>query len=239
MIDLVIDESIKPKLIPLLDVIPDEDKVKNLYQFYPGEIPDYKNLIEDIINRDYNLLGIWIRACAIRNLPEIETESLVESIVALLFSPEAILQEESARLLARSGRELYTSASARIPLHVKNRLDKIIRSETNQEELIYEKVRFLSSCINKINEDDLLFLAEELKFTKNIDQPYSESKGGHILWSGKPGNVEIIHESHKLSVRQGISDKFYYLPLSTVEEYHFNSPEQSVHILNYIEINEK
>jgi ATP/ADP translocase len=239
MIDIVIDESIKPKLIPLLDVIPDEDKVKNLYQFYPGEIPDYKNLIEDIINRDYNLLGIWIKACAIRNLSEIETESLVESIVALLFSPEAILQEESARLLARSGRELYTSASARIPVHVKNRLDKIIRGETNQEELIYEKVRFLSSCINKISEDDLLFLAEELKFTKNIDHPDSESKGSYILWSGEPGNVEIIHESQKLSVRQGISDKFYYLPLSTVEEYHFNSPEQSVHILNYIEINEK
>ncbi|MCX6330438.1 MAG: hypothetical protein NTZ85_13125, partial [Bacteroidia bacterium] len=239
MIDIVIDESIKPKLIPLLDVIPDEDKVKNLYQFYPGVIPDYKNLIEDIINRDYNLLGIWIRACAIRNLPEIETESLVESIVALLFSPEAILQEESARLLARSGRELYRSASARIPVHVKNRLDKIISAETNQEELIYEKVRFLSSCINKISEEDLLFLAEELKFTKNIDQADSESKGGYILWSGEPGNVEIIHESQKLSVRQGISDKFYYLPLSAVEEYHFNSPEQSVHILNYIEIHEK
>ena len=36
MIDIVIDDSIKPKLISLLDVVPDEEKLRNLYQFFPG-----------------------------------------------------------------------------------------------------------------------------------------------------------------------------------------------------------
>ena len=63
MIDIVIDDSIKPKLISLLDVIPDEEKLKNLYQFFPGEIPHHNKLIEDIINRDYNLLSLWTKAC--------------------------------------------------------------------------------------------------------------------------------------------------------------------------------
>jgi hypothetical protein len=55
MIDLVVDESIKPKIIALLDIVPDEVKIKNLWHFFPGEIPSHEKLIEDIINRDYNL----------------------------------------------------------------------------------------------------------------------------------------------------------------------------------------
>ena len=94
-------------------------------------IPDYNLLIEDIINRDYNLLGIWIRACAIRIMPDIESDNLAESLVALLFSPENILADESAMLLTRSGRGLFKPASARIPEQVKNRLEKIIRGRTH------------------------------------------------------------------------------------------------------------
>ena len=36
IIDIVIDESLKPKLIPLIDIISDEQKVKSLHQYYPG-----------------------------------------------------------------------------------------------------------------------------------------------------------------------------------------------------------
>ena len=74
------------------------------------EIPDYKSLLEDIINCDYNLISVWTKACTLKSITEIEEEDLAESVVALLFSPEQILREESARLIARSGRELYRSS---------------------------------------------------------------------------------------------------------------------------------
>ncbi len=68
MLDLVVDEEIKPKLNALLDVIPDEQKIKNLFQFYPGDIPDYRDMIEDLINKDYNHIPIWTKVCALRSL---------------------------------------------------------------------------------------------------------------------------------------------------------------------------
>jgi len=101
MMDIVIDDSIKPKLISLLDVVPAEAKLRNLYQFFPGEVPKYENLLENIINRDYNLLSLWTKACTLRHIPEIEGDDMAESVAALLFSPEPVLQEEAARLIVR------------------------------------------------------------------------------------------------------------------------------------------
>ena len=83
-------------------------------------MPDYKNLIEDLLNRDYNQISFWTKACTLRNIKEIKDENLGESVAALLFSPEEILQEEAAKLIARSGMEKYRSVSQRIPSSDKN-----------------------------------------------------------------------------------------------------------------------
>ena len=190
MIDIVIDDSIKPKLISLLDVVPDEVKLKNLYQFFPGEVPHYDKLVEDIINRDYNLLTIWTKACTLRNLPEIEGDDLAESVVALLFSPEGILQEEAAKLIARSSHELYKSASKRIPDSTKKRLDRIIDGETNERELLFEKVKFLSDCFTAIPEEELLSLATAMKYVKDFQTGSPLSSDDYIVWSLSDDKVE-------------------------------------------------
>jgi AAA family ATP:ADP antiporter len=214
MIDLAIDDSIKPKLIPLLDVIPDEEKVKSLYQFFPGEIPDHKKLIEDIINRDYNMLGIWIRACAIRNTSKIDNPDLTESLIALLFSPEQILREEASKLIARSDLAIYRSVSKRLPAGIKERLEKIIDEKILPDELLFEKVRFLSTVFEDLSEEDLLYLAGALQFTGAKDSSVLPVNDRYINWSN------------------------YLLPLDPVEEYLHLFPENSSGIMKYIEINE-
>ncbi|MCX6302517.1 MAG: hypothetical protein NTW82_10065 [Bacteroidia bacterium] len=245
MIDIVIDESIKPKLIPLLDVIPDEDKVKALFQFFPGEVPGYQKLVEDIINRDYNLLGIWMRSCVIRSLPVVENESTGESLVALLFSPKTILQEESAKLFSRTDKKLYTSVSGRIPVSFKDRLDRIVNGGIPDNELFYEKVEFLSECFPGSAKEDLLLLAESLSYLKDKKPADTNITGGYILWpvlSGKPGKeVIIVNDSVKTKGEWPLSDSFdflYLLPLEAIKEYHFRFPEKSDEIMKYIEINE-
>jgi AAA family ATP:ADP antiporter len=244
IIDIVIDEVIKPKLIPLLDIISDEEKVKSLYQFYPGEVPVYDKLVEDIINRDYNLFGIWIRACAIRNIPQVENENLAESLVALMFSPEIILQEESARLINRSGKELYKSASRRLPEITKERLDRIVNYETFTEEMVYEKVMFLSGFIPGASKDNLLYLAESLEFRKK-NQFDQLAVNGYIMWSQKKGetdfNVEIIYKptGNEGGNEEKESGSFYYLPLKTLEEFLNQNPEFSNEFNKLIEASGK
>jgi AAA family ATP:ADP antiporter len=243
MIDMVIDESLKPKLIPLLDIISDEDKVKSLYQFYPGEIPEYNKLIDDIINRDYNLVGIWTKACAIRNILHIKGNTLGESVIALLFSPEPILREESVRLLARSDREIFSSVSGRIPSQIRSRLDQIINGSVPSEDLLFEKVRFLSETLNIPEEDCLLPLAESMKYIKSLQESMLPQQGSFILWSftekahDKAVNIfDRARETAKIKVNENY-DHHYYLTMDFVQEFCGRFPEKSEDILYYIEIN--
>ena len=129
-------------------------------------MPQCKDLLENIINYDYNILSIWTKASTLRYISEIDNEDLGESVVALLFSPEELLRQEAAQLIARSGRELYTTTSERIPESARKGLDRIISGKTNKNELLFEKTGFLASIFPDILEDELLYLSERMKFIK-------------------------------------------------------------------------
>jgi len=243
MIDIVIDDSIKPKLIPLLDIVPDVEKIKNLHQFFPGVIPHFDMLMEDIINRDYNVISIWTKVCILRNLPEVEGDDMAESVVALLFSPEGLLQEESAKLIARSSKELYKLASERIQASTKERLDRIVNGEINEKELFFEKIQFLSSCFKEISEEELFVLAKELIHLEDIKIGFPSIQYGCLIWPVSSDNhcdEAFVYYSDSLYKPSGMfkdreDTSYYILPLNTIEEYQNMFPEKSCWILEYID----
>jgi ATP:ADP antiporter, AAA family len=237
MMDMVIDESIKSKLIPLLDVIPDEEKVKTLHQFFPGEIQNYQRLVEDIVNRDYNLLGVWIRACALRSIEIIDNDDTKESLIALLFSPETILHEEAARAIAQKGGDLYKSVSERIPVQTRGGISKIISGEVPDTEFTFEKVRFLSSWFKGMNEEDLLLPATNLNYVNDISNSGLKPGDGCILWTLKPSEaVEVITDSFEgfevLKSKKG--GQFYCLPYNSIENYIGRFPEKAEEVIRFI-----
>ncbi|HEX2920081.1 MAG TPA: Npt1/Npt2 family nucleotide transporter [Bacteroidales bacterium] len=236
MIDLVIDETIKAKIIALFDIVTDEEKLKNLWHFFPGVIPVFDRLLEDIINRDYNLLNIWTKACTIRNITELKGD-IAESASALLFSPETIIQEEAARLISRSKRDLYNTVSQRIPDSERKRLDNIIEEKTASEELIYEKIVFLSKFFPGIPEEELVFLAEKIEYAQFDEQ--SDKIENCILWplSGSSNNPVICYacDNNLSNPRKDLKGSFYSLDLDYLEEFSNHFPERSVDILAYID----
>lgn len=229
MIDMVMDETIKPRVIPLLGRIPDEERIRQLFQFFPGVIREYNILIEDILNRDYNLLGIWIRACAMRNLRSVQPGSLAESVTALLFSQEQILREEAAALLARSGGSLFENAAARINAETSNRLRRITTGDVAMESLIYEKTRFLARCFSGIDEEYLLSLAGSLIHTEKSSKRTLPGRGGYILWKYMEDKVSVVYEPVI------ITEMSYVLPLQALEVWLRHFPENEETILQYLE----
>ena len=247
MINIIFGE----KRVPFKGVIPDikndVKKLKKLHRFFPGKIPDFYELAEDIINCDYNTVSIWTKACTLRNLPAIKDANLADSVTALLFSPEEILQEEAVKLAARSNNEFYKSVSQRIPEKTKSRLDRIISGENEEKELLFEKTRFLSSVFKGIPEEELLVLAGELKYVKNIDDKFYESADRCIIWINLPGKIdpEVIIKNNEIqgnSDYKRFSDKninCYVLELRTVEAFHNLYPERSFKVLKYIDEHEE
>jgi ATP/ADP translocase len=245
MIDIVIEETIKPKLIALLDVVPDEDKLRNLYHFFPGEVPSYIQLHEDIINRDYNLISIWTKVCALRNMELIETETLAESAAALLFSPEYILQEEAARLISRSDNEQYMRVISRIPAFTRERLERILAGETDKRELLYEKTIFLSEHLKNIPEEDLLPLAGTMIFTGSLNDLTTVLPAGCIIWpldgSDQVKDAFVTYDREREDLLNNFNEKipYYILTFDSIGEYQSQYPERSSEILTYINKNEE
>jgi len=246
MIDIVIDEAIKQKLIMLLDAVTDEEKLKNLYQFYPVEIPEYNKLVEDIINRDYNLISVWTKASVLRNIKEIEGETITESVVALLFSPEEILQEESARIISQSSLELYKSISHRIPESSQKRLGKISKGEVPEEEFHIARTMFLANCFPSIPEDELLSIAAQMKYHKDYGSLSSQLTDNTLVWTlsgtGTPGRIHIFYDG-KLSeadINEGLTanTSYYTLSSSATDDFNYQYPESAFEIYKYIDINE-
>jgi ATP/ADP translocase len=240
MIDLVVDESVKPKIIALLDTVPDEVKIKNLWHFFPGEVPAYEKLLEDIINRDYNLIDIWTKAYTLRHLQGLSGDTIAESASALLFSPEVVIREEALNLIMRSGNNEYSAVSPRVPGMIRNRLDQIVNGGVPVFDLLFEKNLFLSVRFRNVPEEHLLLLSERMVYAPHLDGNLAEDC---IVWpldddSDKP----LIHYNHDSAA--GLPGKmmnapFYLLSLASVEEFCNQFPDSSPGILSYIENKEE
>jgi len=232
---------------PFEDYKFEEKRVKKLRRFFPREISDYNEVIEDLINYDYNLISVWTKACTLRSLKEVNNESITDSVIALLFSPETILQEEAVNLVAKSGRELYKSASQRIPVHDKLKLDKIITGGADEKELLFEKIKFLSFIFPGIPEDELLILAGAMKYIKIKPGELLQFADGAVVWTHLPGmaDSEVIIladgnlEKYDDKRFAGKNKSFYVLKMEAVEAFYHNFPERAFEIMKYIDENEE
>jgi hypothetical protein len=246
IIDIIVDDSIKAKITYLLDAIPDDEKLRNLNRFFPVEIPCYDKLLEDILNRDYNLLSLWTKACVLRSLQQIRDNEMAESVVALLFSPENLLQEEAVRLISRSDLKLYKSVYNRIPVATRKRLDRIIDRETDIKESLFEKIEFLSDHFKGIIEDELLMLAKNLGFYSDIKTFMSALPDGYILWSltgnGSSQAARILYSDSMDEVfdkvNGGERKSIYVLSFRALDEFLYQFPDNEDIILTYLENNE-
>jgi hypothetical protein len=243
LIDLVIDDAIKPKLISLLNVGKDNEKLNNLNKYFPGDIPEYNKLLEYILNRDYNLISVWTKASTLRNIPVIEGAEMAESVVALLFSPEIILQEESVKLMIRTDPELYMSVSQRLPDSTKKRLDMIVNGEINEMELLFEKISFLSDYFIEIPEEELFPLGGVMKYIMEPGKGLSPLNIDSVIWSmsdGKQAEKVSIYYAESIKRQENeykVKDhsSYYIIPLVNIEEYVNQHPEKSSVILKYID----
>ncbi len=242
----IVSDSIKPVLILFLNDLSIRKKLVKLSKYFPAEVSEHKNLAEDIINRDYNLISIWTKTCTLRNIDKIEGKDMAESATALLFSPEEIIREEAAYLIARSNPDLYFSASERIPAQVRRKLDRILEGKFDKKEMLFEKVQFLNGCFTGIPPWKLFILAGNLHFTNNLEADFGDCDAGCILWllneESNRYDVQIEYNGTVSKLKERFIGKkpntyeifMYRLSLASVEEFHFQYPDHSTQFLRYI-----
>jgi len=130
LLDLFVDNDMKPKLIPLLDDSSTEDKLEKLQIYFPRESYNPIQTINYILNRDFNFNNRWTKACAVHATAYMDDFRVSRGLVSQMFNQDKLLQETTAWVVYNKDKNAYHAISERLPYRDKKFLDSSI--ENNQ-----------------------------------------------------------------------------------------------------------
>ncbi len=167
---MVLDEparAVVMRAVADLCGMPERDRLTRLS---PAAISTAGRFAEEVLTRDYNTVSLATRAAAIGALtPQNIDEGCKEILISLLFSPQRILVEESARALAATPDEAWKSVMTRLPENNRDIVSALLNGAICGAELLSVKSRFLKSHMGSLPSDDIISLAEMVRFCRSDD----------------------------------------------------------------------
>jgi hypothetical protein len=128
LLDLFVDQDLKPKLIPLLDDSSTSDKLEKLQVFFPRESYNPVQVINYILNRDFNYNNRWTKVCSVYATAYMPDFRVSRGLISQMFNADKLLQETTAWVIFNKDRKAYETISERLPYRDKRFLDSAIES---------------------------------------------------------------------------------------------------------------
>jgi AAA family ATP:ADP antiporter len=130
LLDLFVDQDLKPKLVPLLDDMPTHEKLEKLQIYFPRESYTPIQVINYILNRDFNFNNRWSKVCAVHASAFLPDFRVSRGLISQMFNQDKFLQETAAWVIYNKDKTIYRTISDRLPQRDKKFLDSSI--ENNQ-----------------------------------------------------------------------------------------------------------
>jgi ATP:ADP antiporter, AAA family len=128
LLDLFVDQDLKPKLIPLLDDTTTPQKLEKLQTFFPRESYNPIQVINYILNRDFNFNNRWTKVCAVYATAYIPNFRISRGLISQMFNNDKLLQETTAWVVYNKDKAAYQAIADRLPYKDKKFLDTSIES---------------------------------------------------------------------------------------------------------------
>lgn len=128
LLDLFVDQDLKPKLIPLLDDSTTIQKLEKLQTFFPRESYNPIQVINYILNRDFNFNNRWTKVCAVYATAYIPNFRISRGLISQMFNNDKLLQETTAWVVYNKDKAAYQAVTDRLPYKDKKFLDSSIES---------------------------------------------------------------------------------------------------------------
>lgn len=195
MLDHFVLEDIKPVLFPLLENIKPEERVKRLQYYFAIESMDIEEMISFILTRDYNLLSVYPRVCAMQFALEIKSYEVPQELIANLFHPNKLLREVAAMVIHSKNKTIFEEVFVRLESELQIELaDTLSAIEHSDKLLIVEKFNVLkrTNKLYNLPEGVLIKLAqsfEELKFYTEQTIDLQAHAKEYALFVAKPEDV--------------------------------------------------
>ncbi len=130
LLDLFVDPDLKPKLIPLLDDDETSSKLEKLQTYFPRESYNPVQVVNYILNRDFNYNNRWSKLCATHLSVYLPDFRISRGLIAQMFNQDKLLQETAAWVIYNKDKHAYQTIADRLPFKDKKFLDTSI--ENNQ-----------------------------------------------------------------------------------------------------------
>ena len=206
LLDLFLDPDLKPKLIPLLDDDTTKGKLEKLQIHFPRESYNPVQVINYILNRDFNFNNRWTKLCAIHATAYMPDFRVSRGLIAQMFNQDKILQETAAWVIYNKDKAMYETIAERLPFKDKKFLDSSI--ENNQLLDGLEDGFFLGI--------EMIMFIKQLKIFKNIEgnllsdladkiTPVTLNRGNQIVFDDNEPNPILItaHGQVELNTENG------------------------------------
>jgi len=192
LLDVLLSEDLKDRIIPLFDDISNQDKIKRLQVFYSHIMGDFNDVIKQIINKEFNQINRWSKTLALYWVGINKEESMLYELISNLFNPDPLIRDTSAWSLYQIDPKYYDENIPRIGKERKNELDLMIKKKSE---------RFGISFIRPLTIDKAFFLSEISTFR-------------HLPTSFAVNLIDdmeelYLHKNQKLKISEETNNYFY------------------------------
>lgn len=205
LLDIFIAPDLKPKLFPILDDIETSEKLTKLQHFYPRQSYDEATTYNFLLNRDYNNINRWTKACTLYALKFNKKEDVTKSIVAQMFNPDNLLSELAASILIKEDKASFDSITERLILKDSN--FKIILERLDTEQPIkFDMCHFFAEgtsfkFLTGLHISQIIDKSELIELSEGEELIITDEQYAYYVFAGKP-NVITTNNDNSTFIEQ-------------------------------------
>lgn len=165
LIDLYIDEELKPLMFPLVENIGIKKRIKRLEHFFAQPKLSHNDIIQSTLTGDFNSLSLWPRVCVLMHIYRNELTGFEDEVLFNTFHKEPLLNETALFILSKHNSEKFNDLKQQ-SIGDSARMQQVEDVEKmNVEDLIYSKVEGVMACeaLADLPESVLVTLASSAK----------------------------------------------------------------------------
>ena len=222
--------------------------------YFQAEKITANELIPEIITRDYNLISLYVKACAIISWPQLKKSHIDQILVSNLFHPDKLIRESAAYVINKIDNNYLDTVFPRIePAIVHELKASLEHSKNGSLYLIFNRVQFLRQCLKfkNIPEYVLLELAKHLELnnsTKGKEITVDRNERAFSLIIILSGSVELIAEGYDRitfekfgiiytnAIANAVNNKFMLKTKTNTEFYSLENESLNMLIFDYLDI---
>lgn len=181
---LIIANEAKPMILPLLRPMSKSERIKKMQAIFVTEKMSHRDVLYDIIQRDYKWINPWTKACAIMELARLGQQEDLSVLLGNMVNPDPMIAELAALSVLKIDNQEYFRNKEIFADDFKNiigskSIQAIEQWHANQKRSIpllkFEIIKYLQQV-----DEFKLIPGEILKHITDIITPLQFSKGQHI-----------------------------------------------------------